>query len=234
MRRAAYRAAPETCGEHPAPDEISNQVASSPIARCLAGGRAVRHHVDDSEVVRWFADDPVQAAQARAYRVRSLIAVPIRARGTILGAVMVVRCSCREPFGPDDLAVTEDLVARAAVCLDNARRFRERGISLAPQRNLLPHGPTTLPAVETASRYLPAGGGTQAGGDWYDVIPLPGGRVGLVVGDVVGHGINALATMGRPAYGRAHPRRHRPPARRAPHPPRRHRHPHRGRHRRHR
>ncbi|SEE64208.1 PAS domain S-box-containing protein [Streptomyces sp. 3213] len=198
LRRAAYGVASATSGEHPAPDEISNHVATSPIARCLASGRAERHHVNDSQVVRWFADDPVQAAQARACGVHSLIAVPIRARGTTLGAVMFVRCSSREPFGPDDLAVTEDLVARAAVCLDNARRFtRERGISLALQRNLLPHGPTTLPAVETASRYLPAGGGTQAGGDWYDVIPLPGGRVGLVVGDVVGHGINASATMGR-------------------------------------
>ncbi|MFF4803487.1 SpoIIE family protein phosphatase [Streptomyces sp. NPDC001351] len=198
LRRAAYRVASATSGEHPATDEISNHVDSSPIARCLASGRAQRHHVNDSQVVRWFADDPVQAAQARARGVHSLIAVPIRARGTTLGAAMFARCSPREPFGPDDLAVTEDLVARAAVCLDNARRFtRERGISLALQRNLLPHGPTTLPAVETASRYLPAGGGTQAGGDWYDVIPLPGGRVGLVVGDVVGHGINASATMGR-------------------------------------
>ncbi|MEU6506976.1 PAS domain-containing protein [Streptomyces sp. NPDC046942] len=178
LRRAAYRVASATSGEHPAPDEISNHVASSPIARCLAGGRAERHHVNDSQVVRWFADDPVQAAQARACGVHSLIAVPIRARGTTLGAVMFVRCSSREPFGPDDLAVTEDLVARAAVCLDNARRFtRERVISLALQRNLLPHGPTTHPAVETASRYLPAGGGAQAGGDWYDVIPLPGARV---------------------------------------------------------
>ncbi|RPE46726.1 PAS domain S-box-containing protein [Streptomyces sp. Ag109_O5-1] len=198
LRRAAYRVASATSGEHPVTDEISNHVASSPIARCLASGRAARHHVDDSQVVRWFADDPVQAAQARACGLRSLIAVPIRARGTILGAVLFIRCSSREPFGPDDLAVTEDLVARAAVCLDNARRFtRERGISLALQRTLLPHGPTTHPAVETASRYLPAGGGTQAGGDWYDVIPLPGARVGLVVGDVVGHGINASATMGR-------------------------------------
>ncbi len=198
LRRAAYGVASVSSGEHPAPDEISDHVASSPIARCLAGGRAERHHVNDSQVVHWFADDPVQAAQARACGVHSLIAVPIRARGTTLGAVMFVRCSSREPFGPDDLAVTEDLVARAAVCLDNARRFtRERGISLALQRNLLPHGPTTHPAVETASRYLPAGGGAQAGGDWYDVIPLPGARVGLVVGDVVGHGITASATMGR-------------------------------------
>ncbi|MEL5953542.1 SpoIIE family protein phosphatase [Streptomyces sp. CLV115] len=199
LRRAAYGVAPGMCGEHPFPGEISVHVASSPIARCLATGRAERRHVDDPEIVRWFADDPAQAAQARAYEVRSLITVPIHARGTTLGAVMFVRsATSREPFGLDDLAVTEDLVARVAVCLDNARRFtRERGISLALQRNLLPRGPTLHPAVETAARYLPAGVGVQAGGDWFDVIPLPGARVGLAVGDVVGHGINASATMGR-------------------------------------
>jgi serine phosphatase RsbU (regulator of sigma subunit)/anti-sigma regulatory factor (Ser/Thr protein kinase) len=96
------------------------------------------------------------------------------------------------------MAISEDLVDRLAICLDNARRFtRERGIALALQRALLPRESTVHPAVETAARYLPAGGGAQAGGDWFDVVPLPGARVGLVVGDVVGHGINASATMGR-------------------------------------
>jgi serine phosphatase RsbU (regulator of sigma subunit) len=165
----------------------------------MATGRAELHPITAPEIVRWFADDTIQAAQARACEADSLITVPIRARGTTLGAVMFLRCSTsREPFAPADLPLTEDLVARAAVCLDNARRFtRERDIALALQRNLLPRGPIVHPAVETAARYLPAGGGAQVGGDWFDVIPLPGARVGLVVGDVVGHGINASATMGR-------------------------------------
>lgn len=199
LRRAALRTASPIAWDRPAPGEIGRYPASSPIARCLTTGRAELHRLTDPEVVRWFAEDPTQAAQARSCGAHSLIAVPIRARGTTLGAALFVRyAATREPFGPDDLTVTEDLVARAAICLDNARWFaHERGIALALQRALLPHGLTVNPAVETAARYLPAGGGAEAGGDWYDVIPLPGARIGLVVGDVVGHGINASATMGR-------------------------------------
>lgn len=157
------------------------------------------HEVKAPEIDTWLAEEHVPAALAGSHGTHSLIAVPIRARSTVLGVVLFIRsATAREPFGPDDLAVTEDLVARAAVCLDNARRFtRERGIALALQRNLLPQGPIAHPAVDTVARYLPAGGGNQAAGDWFDVIPLPGARVGLVVGDVVGHGINAAATMGR-------------------------------------
>ncbi|MFI8462003.1 SpoIIE family protein phosphatase [Kitasatospora sp. NPDC085464] len=96
------------------------------------------------------------------------------------------------------MIITEDVVTRAAICLDNARRFtRERGIALTLQRSLLPREPTVHPAAETAFRYVPAGGSAGAAGDWFDAIPLPGARIGLVVGDVVGRGINASATMGR-------------------------------------
>ncbi|MFJ8111696.1 SpoIIE family protein phosphatase [Streptomyces sp. NPDC096132] len=199
VRRAALRTAFPVVWEAPAPGELTRHPVSSPLTRCLTTGQAQLHHITDPEIARWFADDPAQAAQAGASGAHSLIAVPIRARGTTLGAALFLRCGAtRDPFGPDDLTVTEDLVARAAICLDNSRRFtRERGIALALQRALLPHGLAAHPAAETAARYLPAGGTTQAGGDWFDVISLPGARIGLVVGDVVGHGINASATMGR-------------------------------------
>ncbi|MGP4086957.1 SpoIIE family protein phosphatase [Streptomyces sp. KR55] len=200
LRRAAHG------GAAPLPPDavlgvgaIHTHPRSSPIARCQATGRPVLHDIKDPDIVRWLAEDAVQAAYADAFGTRSLLAVPIRARGVILGAALFLRhSSSPDPFGPDDLTVIEDLVARVAVCLDNARRFtREHGIALALQRSLLPHGPTVHPAVETASRYVPAGGSAGVGGDWFDVIPLPGARVGLVVGDVVGHGISASATMGR-------------------------------------
>ncbi|MEH0420814.1 ATP-binding SpoIIE family protein phosphatase [Streptomyces sp. B21-083] len=200
LQRAAHLTASTHRTEHgPTPAHVQLHPASSPIARCLATGRAELHRITDPHIVQWLADDPGQAAQARTDGTHSLITVPIRARGTTLGVALFLRHGrSPEPFSADDLAVTEDLVARAAVCLDNARRFtRERGIALALQRTLLPHGPTTHPAVETAARYLPAGGEAEVGGDWFDVIPLPGARVGLIVGDVVGHGITASATMGR-------------------------------------
>ncbi|MER6959203.1 SpoIIE family protein phosphatase [Streptomyces sp. NPDC000618] len=200
LRRAAHG------GTAPLPPDavlgvgaIHTHPPSSPIARCQATGRPVLHGIKDPDIVRWLAEDAVQAAYADAFGTHSLLAVPIRARGLILGAALFLRhSSSPDPFGPDDRTVIEDLVARVAVCLDNARRFtRERGIALALQRSLLPRGPTAHPTVETASRYVPAGGSAGVGGDWFDVIPLPGARVGLVVGDVVGHGISASATMGR-------------------------------------
>jgi serine phosphatase RsbU (regulator of sigma subunit) len=90
------------------------------------------------------------------------------------------------------------VTARAALSLDNARRYtRERATALALQRSLLPQRLPQQSAVEAASRYLPASANVGVGGDWFDVIPLSGARVALIVGDVVGHGIRASAIMGR-------------------------------------
>ncbi|MEU6198111.1 SpoIIE family protein phosphatase [Streptomyces sp. NPDC047061] len=201
LRMAAYQwAAGHRLDTLISTTDVRTHPRSSPVARCLAEGRAVRHSTDDPEITGWLAEDPVQTSLANTFGPHSLIAVPIRAQGVSLGAVLFVRyaASHEESFGPDCTAISEDLVDRLAICLDNARRFtRERGIALALQRALLPRESAVHPAVETAARYLPAGGGAQVGGDWFDVVPLPGARVGLVVGDVVGHGINASATMGR-------------------------------------
>ncbi|MFI1224592.1 MULTISPECIES: SpoIIE family protein phosphatase [unclassified Streptomyces] len=138
------------------------------------------------------------------------LVVPLRAGGGILGLVTFDRGLGPEAWGralaPDrattfdngEVALADELAARAAVCIDNARRYtRERTASLALQRQLLPHHLPPRSAVETAYRYLPADDVTGVGGDWFDVIPLSGTRVGLVVGDVVGHGLQAAATMGR-------------------------------------
>ncbi|OPF78695.1 hypothetical protein VT50_0218205 [Streptomyces antioxidans] len=130
----------------------------------------------------------------------SRMVVPMSARGTVLGVTQFIRFQTREPFGDDDLLLAEELVTRVAICVDNASRYtRERTGALALQRSLLPHVLAGGAAVEAASRYLPAGGvkGLGVGGDWLDVIPLSGSRTGLVVGDVVGHGIEAAAAMGR-------------------------------------
>jgi serine phosphatase RsbU (regulator of sigma subunit)/anti-sigma regulatory factor (Ser/Thr protein kinase) len=136
------------------------------------------------------------AATPAAAGQQSLITVPLRARGDVLGVAGFHRSGGREPFEEDDLALAEELAARAAVCIDNARRYtREHETALALQRSLLPRDLPEQSAVEVAHRYLPAQGGV--GGDWFDAIPLSGGRIALVVGDVVGHGLHAAATMGR-------------------------------------
>jgi serine phosphatase RsbU (regulator of sigma subunit)/anti-sigma regulatory factor (Ser/Thr protein kinase) len=110
--------------------------------------------------------------------------------------VLFFRHRRKAAFDGDDLLLAQEIAARASVCVDNARRYtRERATALALQRSLLPRLTQQHAAVDVASRYLPANAGV--GGDWFDVIPLSGARVALVVGDVVGHGIPAAATMGR-------------------------------------
>lgn len=124
-----------------------------------------------------------------------MIAAPLRARGAVLGLVTFYRVGSPTPYDEDDLALAEELTARTALAVDNARRFtHERETALALQQSLLPHDFPELSAVEVARRYLPSH--ASVGGDWFDVIPLSGSRVALVVGDVVGHGVHAAATMG--------------------------------------
>ena len=130
--------------------------------------------------------------------LHSVMIVPIRARGVTLGVTTFFRRHRQEPFDEDDLSLAEDLVSRAAVCVDNARRYtRERDAALVLQRSLLPHRLPEQDAVEVAACYRPADELTGLGGDWYDLIPLSGARVALVVGEVPGHGIDAAAAMGR-------------------------------------
>ncbi|MEY9948568.1 SpoIIE family protein phosphatase [Kitasatospora sp. GAS1066B] len=179
--------------------EPARYPAASPTARCLATGRAVVHRMVDPEIAQWLAEDPDRAAWVSRHRPHSLIAAPLRARGTNLGVVLLTRQDpAAAPYGPDDLRVAEELAAHAAVCIDNARRYtREHNTALALQQSLLLDGTPAQTAVDVAGRYLPAGSQAGVGGDWFDVIPLSGARVALVVGDVVGHGIHAAAAMGR-------------------------------------
>ncbi|MGW0765656.1 SpoIIE family protein phosphatase [Streptomyces sp. NPDC002676] len=170
-------------------------VASSPQARSLTTGQSV---VEPRlrEATGWKAQDPERTQQVITYGIHSLITVPLRAGSLVLGVANFWRSEKPQPFDAEELALAEELVARAAVSIDNARRYtREHTMAVTLQRSLLPR---TLPeqgALELAYRYLPAQAGV--GGDWFDVLPLSGARVALVVGDVVGHGLHAAATMGR-------------------------------------
>jgi serine phosphatase RsbU (regulator of sigma subunit) len=169
----------------------------SPPARALRSGQAVLSGSGDPDFDRWMASVPARAERISGFTVTSLLAVPLIARGTALGVAVLLRTR-PDPFNNDDFALAKELASRAAVCVDNARRFtRERITALTLQESLLPQGPSELSAVEVASRYLPTDSLAGIGGDWFDVIPLSGARVALVVGDVVGHGIHASATMGR-------------------------------------
>jgi serine phosphatase RsbU (regulator of sigma subunit)/anti-sigma regulatory factor (Ser/Thr protein kinase) len=170
---------------------------SSP-AECLTTGRPVLRTLTAPYVERWLAEGDKRVGIAIAAGMHSVMAVPLRARGRTLGAVIFARHRNPDDFDDDDILLASEITARAAVCIDNARRYtRERATALTLQRSLLPGAAPRQAAVEVAARYLPAGSEAGVGGDWFDVIPLSGARVGLVAGDVVGHGIQASAAMGR-------------------------------------
>ncbi|MFD4604621.1 SpoIIE family protein phosphatase [Streptomyces sp. NPDC058464] len=180
--------------------DMHSYAGRSPHGRALSAGRPLLVRTDAASLEEWGAGRPERAEAMRAHGIHSTLVVPLRARGLILGTAVLCRHRTPEPFDEEDLLLAGELTSRAAVCIDNARRYtRERATSLALQRALLPeHAPREADmTVDVASRYLPAEPEIGTGGDWFDVIPLSGGRVGLVVGDVVGHGIEASATMGR-------------------------------------
>ncbi|MEU2542326.1 SpoIIE family protein phosphatase [Streptomyces iakyrus] len=184
----------------------------SVAARCMATGRSTVELTAEpgeggewafgpglaADPAHWPPGNPVIDGSIAADGLTGRITVPLRARGALLGVVSFSRLDRPEAFTADDLILAEELTAKAAVAIDNARRYsRERTTALTLQRSLLPQGLPAQEAVEVASRYLPGGTGAEVGGDWFDVIPLSGARVALVVGDVVGHGLHASASMGR-------------------------------------
>ncbi|MFF3400608.1 SpoIIE family protein phosphatase [Streptomyces sp. NPDC002659] len=129
--------------------------------------------------------------------VQSTLAVPMVAHDTVVGLVQFSRTKGSEPFGERDLALAVELAARAAVCMDNARLYRrEHERALILQRSLLPPGDPEAAGLDIACRYLPGNTATEVGGDWFDVIELPGHRTALVVGDVMGRGLRAAVAMG--------------------------------------
>ncbi|KOV56215.1 SpoIIE family protein phosphatase [Streptomyces sp. MMG1121] len=199
MCRAALRSVREGCPEAVA--RVGDTVDFVPPphdANLLIGGEPLLIPVLDPSDELWVTREPLRAQRMREYGVHSLIAAPMRARNTVLGLTTFARSLNPVSFGTDEVLVARELVARAAVCVDNARRYtREHTAAVTLQRSLLPPTLSGGTALDVASSYLPADPSGGVGGDWFDVIPLSGARVGLVVGDVVGHGITAAASMGR-------------------------------------
>jgi serine phosphatase RsbU (regulator of sigma subunit) len=127
-----------------------------------------------------------------------VVAAPLFARGLLLGSVVLWRTESAQPFDQDEAELMTEIASRAALSVDNARRYtREHRAAVALQQRLLPPPVIDTPAAQTAGLYQPAGGGAEVSGDWFDVLPLPSLRTALVVGDVTGHGLAATATMGR-------------------------------------
>lgn len=127
--------------------------------------------------------------------IRSLLGVPMFAAGEVIG---VLHVGCRTPrgFSPDDIRLLQVAADRASTAIQAHTSSLDRTAALALQRSLLPTRPPTAPGIDIAARYVP-GHDAGVGGDWYDVFALPSGWLGLVIGDVSGHGLQSAVVMGR-------------------------------------
>ncbi|QMU66865.1 SpoIIE family protein phosphatase [Streptacidiphilus sp. P02-A3a] len=152
----------------------------------------------DREVARGCAAGRGGSDLVPLFEGRSMLTLPLAARGTVLGILTLLRTDDRPPFDQTDASYLRELAARVALSVDNARLHRvEAKTALTLQRSMLPSRPPKIPGVLIAHRYLPGDRRAEVGGDWFDAIQLPGSRVALVVGDVMGHGLHSAVAMGR-------------------------------------
>lgn len=180
------------------PGELAVYDTDRLAAQCVNLRRPVRVSRVNHHDLRRIARSPQAAELLARAGLHSYLAVPLTARGELLGVLGLQRIHNPEPFTHDDDVLAVELAARAALSIDNARWYRsQRHTALALQRHLLPQHPPHLAGLEVASRYQPAAAAVEVGGDWFDAIPLAGGKTALVVGDVMGSGINAAVTMGQ-------------------------------------
>ncbi|MFF1923274.1 PAS domain-containing protein, partial [Streptomyces sp. NPDC058221] len=171
------------------PGHAARYGADRLITRCVRTAKPVREPYLDAEKLSRIARDSHAAQLLAEAGAHSYLAVPLIARGEVLGALDLIRTDNPLPFTEDDEVLAAELAARAAVSIDNARLFRQqRETALTLQRSMLPHNHHDPVGLEVASRYRPAASRYEVGGDWFDVIPLREGGTALVVGDVMGSG----------------------------------------------
>ncbi|MDT3440505.1 MULTISPECIES: SpoIIE family protein phosphatase [unclassified Pseudofrankia] len=142
--------------------------------------------------------DPQDYVRFRQFGWGPSMTVPLPYGDQVIGALTLSRAQGDRPYTKVEQTIAEDLARRAALALVNARMYREsQDAGQALQRSLLPAHPPVLEGADVAMEYRPGTTGTEVGGDFYDVIPLAGGRVGLAIGDVMGRGLRAAAVMGQ-------------------------------------
>jgi serine/threonine-protein kinase RsbW len=172
--------------------------APHPSTQAVREGRTVWVRKLNEELLRQITHDDRHLAVVRQLELVSLISVPFVAEGRPLGVLTLAADAARGRFTAADVEVAEQLALQVSLAVAKAQRYEvDVRTSHALQANLLPPAPREVPGLSTAVRYLAATHGVEVGGDFYDVVALPGGQVALAVGDVVGHDITAAATMGQ-------------------------------------
>ncbi|WP_250305491.1 SpoIIE family protein phosphatase [Streptomyces sp. A 4/2] len=199
LRRAGMAAVPElreAVRQFGQPGEYVDYPKGGIVTRCLETNRPeVQNLISDEQLIR-SSPHPERVAAYRALGFHSLCIVPLAARGRSLGALALVRADDSPHFTDEDVVIAKELAARAVVDLDHASHYTvEHGIALELQRALLSEPREPHPHLEVATRYLAAGQGAVVGGDWFDVVPLSASRHLKVMGDVMGHGVEAAVAM---------------------------------------
>ncbi|GAA2936196.1 hypothetical protein GCM10010518_23970 [Kitasatospora cinereorecta] len=187
----------------PVTDPQAGLLPAADLCEVLAGGalaevlRGVRPVFGDSAAARAALPELLGAGRTVPTGHRAILA-PLRGRRRVIGAAVFLRGTERPPFEANDLLVAAQLATHTALGIDKAMLYgREAYIADELQRTMLPDSLPQPTGVRLASRYLPAAETARVGGDWYDAIPLPGSRVALVVGDVMGHSMTSAAIMGQ-------------------------------------
>ncbi|MFF6888695.1 SpoIIE family protein phosphatase [Streptomyces sp. NPDC012421] len=174
--------------------ELCEVRSGSALAEVLRGVRPV---LGDSAAARTALGEllgPIHALPDGSH----VMLAPCRGRRRVIGAVVFLRRPERLAFGPDDLLIGAQLATQTALGIDKAVLYGLEAYRADElQRTMLPDSLPQPTGVKLASRYLPAAETARVGGDWYDAIPLPGSRVALVVGDVMGHSMTSAAIMGQ-------------------------------------
>jgi PAS domain S-box-containing protein len=175
---------------------VGNLPETSPTRRSLTSSEPVlQAEVTDEWTERVFPTERTSEL-FRALGGASVLTVPLVARRRTLGAMAMVKADQRSPFSTEDVELARDLSRRAAMAMDNVRLYQqEHSVAETLQRSLLPELPT-IPGITAAAQYLSASSSADVGGDFYDMLQLPDGSVGIAIGDVVGHDVTAAAAMG--------------------------------------
>jgi serine phosphatase RsbU (regulator of sigma subunit)/anti-sigma regulatory factor (Ser/Thr protein kinase) len=177
--------------------EVLRYPPDTPYTKCMTTGLPVSEIMVEATADK-IADAWIRKPVSELLGQSSLLVLPLIARGIMLGFFVCTRLPGYRRFDAYDTELGMEFASRAAMFMDNAQRYsRERATALTLQRSMLPTGLSAPSSVEVKHRYLPGSQLIEIGGDWYESIALPGGRVALVVGDVAGHGVRAAVTMGR-------------------------------------